>query len=419
MRAATGLHYSPHDCRHSLASKLICLAEDETAPGDTPLPAKEAQQLKKAVFTAAPNCRDRIWYLSSVFNHQDPGITLQSYIHFCDLLLHRKLRQKPAPNRPRRPWPSSWILPPTGSGAPSSAIRRAIWWKKSCRLSANDIRKLFDVIDIPPADSPADARPPMAPPKATPKDPLFLDAPSILEDLENEQEPEVVSIRFGMALGRVEAVFECGRNLASRKTRKGQPRLLTRTQLSVNPYPLSPSMIGDGDDRRLSEQLISALRDQYADDPILVRFLCDHWLRHATTESSAIPFHTPDQLQRFLSALSQSRSEPHSTRARSGGPRKPPYTWLLRVRPVGHRSRDDLEKAWSVFPGLRVVMEQRQTLNSRRYPDGVAHLHLANMRKRRRKARINGSKALRRTLHICAIVAGSDELLNAPSHASD
>ena len=103
---------------------------------------------------------------------------------------------------------------------------------------------------------------------------------------------------------------------------------------------------------------------------------------------------------------------------------------------------------WSVFPGLRVVIEQRQTLNLQRYPDGVAHLHLANMRKRkpktlkrktlnsrqhsggvahpepanmrkrRRKARINGSKALRRALHICAIVAGSDELLKAPPHAS-
>ena len=417
MRAATGLHYSPHDCRHSLASKLICLAEDETAPGDTPLPAKEAQQLKKAVFTAAPNCRDRIWYLSSVFNHQDPGITLQSYIHFCDLLLHRKLRQSQ-----RR------IAPPALAELVDTSpnrIRRSEFCNPEGHLVEEVLPlvrerhpELFDVIDIPPADSPADARPPMAPPKATPKDPLFLDAPSILEDLENEQEPEVVSIRFGMALGRVEAVFECGRNLASRKTRKGQPRLLTRTQLSVNPYPLSPSMIGDGDDRRLSEQLISALRDQYADDPILVRFLCDHWLRHATTESSAIPFHTPDQLQRFLSAFL--KVDPNRIPlAREAGTAEPPYTWLLRVRPVGHRSRDDLEKAWSVFPGLRVVMEQRQTLNSRRYPDGVAHLHLANMRKRRRKARINGSKALRRTLHICAIVAGSDELLNAPPHASD
>ena len=72
-----------------------------------------------------------------------------------------------------------------------------------------------------------------------------------------------------------------------------------------------------------------------------------------------------------------------------------------------------------MFPGLRVMMEQRQTLNSRRYPDGVAHLHLVNMRTRRRKDRINGSKALRRTLHICAIVVGTDELLNAPPRASN
>ena len=71
-----------------------------------------------------------------------------------------------------------------------------------------------------------------------------------------------------------------------------------------------------------------------------------------------------------------------------------------------------------MFPGLRIVMEQRQTLNSRRYPDGVAHPHPANMRKRERKARINGSKALRRALHICAIVAGSDELLERDPHAS-
>ena len=409
MRAATGLHYSPHDCRHSLASKLICLAEDETAPGDTPLSAKEAQQLKKAVFTAAPNCRDRIWYLSSVFNHQDPGITLQSYIHFCDLLLHRKLRQ----SRRRIAPPALAELVDTSP----NRIRRS----KFCNPEGHLVEEvlplvrerhpeLFHVIDIPPADSPADAKPPMAPPKATPKDPLFFDAPSILEDLENEQEPEVVAIRFGMALRRVEAVLERARNLASRKTRKGQPRLLTRTQLSVNPYALSPSRIGDGHDRRLAEHLTSILRDQYAKEPNSVRFLCDHWLQHATTENSAIPFHTPDQLRRFLSAFLKVNPN-RIPLAREAGTAEPQYTWLLRVRPVGHRSRDDLEKAWSVFPGLRVVMEQRHTLNSERYPDGVAHLRLVNMRTGKRQRRIKGSKALRRVLHICAVVAGSDKLL--------
>ena len=121
----------------------------------------------------------------------------------------------------------------------------------------------------------------MGPAKATPKDPLFFDAPSILEDLENEQEPEVVAIRFGMALRRVEAVFKCARNLASRKTRRGQPRLPTRTQLNVNPYALSPSMIGDGDDRRLSEQLISVLRNQYAGDPSEPGYFTRAILAHA------------------------------------------------------------------------------------------------------------------------------------------
>ena len=441
MQAVTGLHYSPHDCRHSLASKLICLAEDETLPGDTPLSTDEAQLLKKAVFTAAPHCRDSIWHLSSVFNHQDPGITFQSYIHSCDLLLHWKLRQSRRRISPRALADLVDI--------PRNRIKRSKFCDSKGYLVEEIlslVRKrhpdLFDFIDIRPADNATDAKPPMAASKATPRDPLFVDAPSVLEDLENEQEPEVVALRFGMALRRVGAVLECARNLASKKTRKRQPRLLTRKQLSVNPYALSPSRIGDGHDRRLAQHLISVLRDQYAKEPILVRFLCDHWLQHATTENSAIPFHTPDQLRRFLSAFLKVNPN-RIPLAREAGTAEPQYTWLLRVRPVGHRSRDDLEKAWSVFPGLRVVIEQRQTLNLQRYPDGVAHLHLAKMRKRirrtlnsrphpdgvahphpgnmrkgRRKARINGSKAIRRALHICAIVAGSDELLEGGPKAS-
>ena len=128
-------------------------------------------------------------------------------------------------------------------------------------------------------------------------------------------------------------------------------------------------------------------------------------------------FHTPNQLRRFLSAFLKVNPN-RIPLAREAGTAEPQYTWLLRVRPVGHRSRDDLEKAWSVFPGLRVVMEQRHTLNSERYPDGVAHLRLVNMRKEKRQRRIKGSKALRRVLHICAVVAGSDKLLEGDPHAS-
>ena len=302
MRAVTGLHYSPHDLRHSLAWKLIFLAEDETSPGDTPLSAKEAQELKEAVFTATPNCRDRLWHLSSVFNHQDPGITCQSYIHSFDLLHYNKLRQSTR-RIAARALAELVEIPPNRITRSEFCNPEGHLVEEILPLVRERHPELFHVIDIPPADNPADAKPPMTPSKTMPRDPLFVDAPTVLEDLENEHEPEVVAIRFDMLLRHVEALLECARNLASKKTRKGQPRLFTRTRLSVNPYALSPSRIGDGQDRRLAEQLTSILRDQYATEPNSVRFLCDHWLQHATTESSAIPFHTPDQLQRFLKAF--------------------------------------------------------------------------------------------------------------------
>ena len=316
MQAVTGLHYSPHDCRHSLASKLICLAEDETLPGDTPLSTDEAQLLKKAVFTAAPHCRDSIWHLSSVFNHQDPGITFRSYIHSCDLLLHRKLRQSRRRISPRALADLVDI--------PRNRIKRSKFCDSKGYLVEEIlslVRKrhpdLFDFIDIRPADNATNAKPPMAASKATPRNPLFVDAPSVLEDLENEQEPEVVAIRFGMPLRRVEAVFECGRNLASRKTRKGQPRLLTRN--TVERQSIRVVTLHDRG-RRRPQTVRTAhfrpsrpVRGRPHPGSIPVRPLAA--TRDHRELGDTFPYAGPASA--IPQRLSQNQSEPHSTRARS------------------------------------------------------------------------------------------------------
>ncbi|MCY4497666.1 MAG: site-specific integrase, partial [Rhodospirillaceae bacterium] len=91
MYEVAGIHYSPHACRHSLASRLLWLAEDEVPPDGNPFDDKSLKRLKDTVFTTAPRCRDRIWHLSAVFNHADPGTTLGSYVHFLDWMLHRKV----------------------------------------------------------------------------------------------------------------------------------------------------------------------------------------------------------------------------------------------------------------------------------------------------------------------------------------
>ena len=88
MHRVSGLHFSPHDCRHTFACRLIWLAEKRKPPDDCAYTDDERRALRDAVFTKNESGRDRLWHLASVLNHTSPETTVGDYVHFLDILLY-------------------------------------------------------------------------------------------------------------------------------------------------------------------------------------------------------------------------------------------------------------------------------------------------------------------------------------------
>ena len=405
MQTATGLDYSPHACRHSLASKLILLVEGGLLEGEMPFTKREQEKLTTAVFTARWRCRDRIWHSSSVFDHADPATTKGNYFHFSDFLLHKKSE---ACERfiPVETFAQLAAVPQREAKRATPGRSKTLPVQHVLTLLHEHRPDLFDIIDCAPPAAPTGPTATGQAKSSSRPDPLFDGVQPLLEDLEEGRSPEAAATRLGAEPERVRVLSHIGKNLASRKTRKGKPRLMSSNRLGGTPHALSPTRIGHGADRALSENLLAVLADMYTRDPSVVEDACRHWVRHATSVSAAIPFHSTRELEKFLSAFRG--ADPNQLPlAQDPGRAARPYAWLVRVRPPADSDPDRIRKVWRVFPGLRVPVTKRVTSKTRRYPDGVALLQIVKMPNRRAGAEIDSSKALRRTLHICALGVGT------------
>ena len=400
MYKITGLHFSPHSCRHSLASRLIWLAENEDPPEGSVYTPKEIGKLREAAFTAAPDCRDRVWHLSSVFNHHSPSTTFESYVHFLDLLLYKRLAR------------SERRLSPKALGrlldVPTSRFKR----HELCDENGFPVERvlpfvhesnpgLFEVIESVPGLTPAPTVAPMTPPEAR-QQARHVMAQPILEDLENGQEPEAVAIRFGVETDWVEALRESASKLADVKTIDLFSRLFSKERLKINPYPLSPTRVREEQDRELLRNLIPQLLGEC--DPErrdLMRQACFHFLRHTTTSGSGLLFHAPDDLRRFLKVFTEMDNEVIAR-----------HRWLIFVSRVRTKTEEELISAWRVYEGVRVGFKWTDTSDVQRFPAGIAHLHLLKEGEVEREgAEKDTSKAMKCIMHLLSILMLTDDVM--------
>ncbi len=361
IKDATGLHYSPHDCRHTAACRLFLLAEDEVPPEGSAYSEDKRNALRAAAFTADANCRDRIWHLSSVFNHHSPQVTYLNYIHFADLVLHWKLsraqrRIDPGAIRAILKSPRAFFASGQNrDGFPVGGVLPGVYEFN---------KRLFDVLESKPRE---DWGP--LPAESAPEDirqdlpDRFVIAPWILQEIEKGNKPEDVAIQFGQSVSWVQQIHRSASDLAELRTRTGARRLFSSERLKKNAQPLAPTRLREHNDQKCASELIPQLRSEFGSNPDSIRDMCRHWLTHTTTAGSKLPFHSPEDLKRFLYCFDATTAIANSR-------------WLIRVRPPGNKTIADLTEKWAVYPKVRVRIQAKRISNAKKYPDGIASLHL-------------------------------------------
>ena len=410
MFEATGLDYSPHACRHSAASRLLLVAENELHADDAPYTRDELQTLRDTAFTASPNCRDRIWHLSAILNHASPQTTFRSYIHTADLLLYTKISK------------SQRRLAPTALRALLEIPAPRFTNSKSCNADGFLIEKLlpivhasytdlFDDLGEPAKDS--DPSPQDGPPERVSMDfgattravafDRFEMGQAALEDLEEGLEHHLVALRYGVREPWVDALKASASALGELRTSRGESRLFGRERWNANARPLAPTRAREAEDQELIRSLVPELRDNYAGREDAFRACCVHWRGSISTARTELRFRTPDELSRFLVPFADGAAKAISARHR----------WLVRVRPIATKDPAAQRKAWRVTKGLQVEMEEREPTRAPRYPDGIAYLHLVRKNYRRKKAKIDSSKAFRYIMHMLSILLWTHDMVMA------
>ena len=403
MYEVSGLHYTPHGCRHTTAGRLQFLAEEQAQPDGSSYSRAETESLRKAVFTAADDCPDRIWHLSSVFNHGTPETTFESYVHFSDLVLHTHLAKS------ERRFPPRVVKAILGS--PIRLHYGERYRNKEGYLIERVLPALYrsasEQFEVVPTRLALD-RPPLSPPTQTGPDsgprriPFDL-AQRVLEKLEAGHSCLEVAADLGLERAIVEAMHRRAQRVARTLTRARKRRTLRPGQRRKMDGPLAPFPPREAEDQMLVRALIPELREVMRTEPDLLRAACAYWLEHTTMSGSGLPFHRPEDLQRVLHCFSQGKAVR-------------PGRWLVLVRPPKDRSLEEVLKAWRVRRGVNVRVDEhrrrgaprskrrtRLTMNVTRYPLGVAHLHLQKRGNVRQGWQKNTSKALRYIFHMLAV----------------
>ena len=391
MRQLTGLRFSPHDCRHSAASRLFWYAEDEVPPDGIAYSKSDLNSLCKAVFTMDRQCRDRIWHLSSVFNHHSPEQTFNNYIHFADLMLHKRL------SRGQR------RVPPRTIQAILRTRKARIRSNEYCNMEGFLIEKvlpiayetnkrLFEVIksEFPEAALSRTPEPLDKHPRPNLRS-RFVAAQRVLESIENGQHIEDVATSLNVTLDWVMQINESAVRLGSLRTRKGQSRLFSKARFRANANPLSPTRLGEAEDQKTLSALLPQLEDVYNANPNWIVDTCQYWQTHVTTADTKLRFQLPDDVKFFLRCFDGTKAIENSH-------------WLIRVRPPPENSDTKVRDAWVVYPGVRVKLESQQSSKSEKWPNGIAYLYLEKANSSRKGATKESRKLLRFLMHMLSIV---------------
>ena len=397
MKQVSGLHFSPHDCRHTAASRLIWVCEGEKSPDSDALNGLDEDWLKTHVFTRNRSGRDRIWHLCSAFGHLSPETTLGDYVHFLDLLLHKALA------RSERALPARAV-----SAIAGCPVRRLVSGRnrKESEIPIEGVASILqelnpDLFEVVAVDDPEYGSSPtkesnseVAGVGGRKSEPGLLVYQLALQSIDEGKDLKLVALNFDLDVEQIQRLVRSAERVRDTRTRSGVSRTISKKRRALGRNPLAPTRRLSEADQLLVDKLVPKLRNlrKDADGKELLLFACRHWLQHTTTSNSGLVFHSPDDLRKFLDCF-----------ARRGG--IPSAIWLVRVRRPAGPPDEALLKPWRVLPGATVQFGKKTVKNAEKHPQGTAVLHLLRQTKKKRKgASKESGELLNYLLHMLCIV---------------
>lgn len=362
-----------YDLRHTALSTMQLIVEQEyelaAIGGYSP---EECETIRRTIVNPTATGQDDYFALARFAGHGSPNRTFTSYLHFSELVLHRRLE------RTAQPLPFRLVAKVAGLSelALTRAARRD--GATDARISPATARRLIErehmneFVRQKPSRPAADG----SPPSGTETDPpvrkiLASTWLEILRTYEGNTPRIEICATYGVDPYDLERKLANAHVINSLPSRKGAPRHVSSVRQSPDKMRVTPPAVQDKEIRAELDPLIDRLRRQWKTEQDDIKWAVIHYLRHSTTTHPGITFHDPADLRRFVVALHAGI----------------PYVrWRVRLRPRPDGPWRQQADKWQVVSGLTIEPD-RSLRRTGPYKHGIA---LLSLRHPHEAARLDG-----------------------------
>ncbi|WP_018951712.1 hypothetical protein [Thioalkalivibrio sp. AKL12] len=313
LRHVTGNpHIVLYSLRHSALTRLhLCveIPERDKAIHDPAASHTLDRSLVARLTGGQPNSMKRLHAVTSIAGHASPEMTLTTYLHGMDLVLQEKVGQ----TLPRL---DATIYAQLLGQSPKSTKRFLKDRREPDLVAATSLRprilRALPTNTYPPPStqranvSHADI---VAAPSPSPRPVTANDVIRILTDHDNGHPPHLIAKRSELDNARCKAVIDAAEKIASIRSKKGQPRFVSKARregFNGDGIPLTPSPPQSEEDIHLANRMIERMR------PLIRRSgplgdigpVIQYILAHTEANNAGIPFYCVDTAKPFVELLS-------------------------------------------------------------------------------------------------------------------
>ncbi|WP_018158486.1 hypothetical protein [Thioalkalivibrio sp. ALE14] len=349
-----------------------------------------------------PDSVKRLHAIGAIAGHVSPEMTLTTYLHGMDLVLYEKVRQ----TLPRmQATVCAQLL-----GQSYESTKRFLKDQRqpdpasAASLRPRIVKALPTTKHAPPVVQPATAPITVNVPNHAPAPMAAHDLIRILKDHDDGYPLPLIAKRSGFGDRRCQAIIDAAQAIASIKSKKGQPRFVTKVRklgFRGPGVPLTPAPLESDADSRLANRMIERMRGLLspAGPQGDIGPTIEHCLTHVEAKNSGVRFYTPQKAKPFVELLRHLADDPGM---------------IVGTHVYAEKSRIDEEtqlKRWRDRLGISVQSNPHTTLKSkdRRYGKLTVTLLLPTSNGRRMSAH-----AYKYVLHLAAIALMSANRIQPP-----
>ncbi len=301
LRQVTGdkrLRY--HHLRHSFASwsliRLIIADYDipkhffDASPRTRDWLFLESKPFKSSLYNHDEPTRKHLYFITTLLGHSNPSITLEYYIHFCDILSVHALTKFTQPldatlwsyllNMPR-----STVYTWLKSGGENKLFRELANPERTTHLSLHKRTRTSDITNI---------------------DYKFIMQVWKMLFLHSAHHHDIVEIakRYKFTVASLQPTFASALYLAGLKTQKGSYRHKFMSN-DAGERLLCPTKPTTDKSIALTNDFAGKLSQLYVNQHEDLHWIINYFVHHARKQSLDLLFHNPDDANRYLSILSR------------------------------------------------------------------------------------------------------------------